>query len=103
MSADRVPVEVVFAMPEHQRLCRIDVPAGTTARAAIDISKLPEEFPGFDFSSCQLGVWGQPVDGGRLLVAGDRLEIYRPLQIDPREARRELAAQGRFMGSNKPD
>ncbi|MDH5239499.1 MAG: RnfH family protein [Gammaproteobacteria bacterium] len=48
-------------------------------------------------------MWGKEVAGDTLVSAGDRVEIYRPLNLDPREARRQLALSGRTMGSSGLD
>ena len=65
---------------------------------AIRQSAIGDLFPEEDFSDYQVGIWGKLVKRSYSLKDGDRLEIYRPLLIDPREARRELAADGRSMG-----
>ena len=92
-------IEVVFALPERQELIAMTVSAGTTAAEAVQQSGIVDRFPGHDVAACRLGVWGQPVAGDRALQPGDRVEIYRPLDIDPREARMRLAAEGRSMGT----
>lgn len=95
---DTIAVEVVFALAERQELVAVNVPAGTTAGEAVKQSGVANKFPEQDLSECQLGIWGQPVEHDRPLKDGDRIEIYRRLLIDPREARRQLAAEGKFMG-----
>jgi putative ubiquitin-RnfH superfamily antitoxin RatB of RatAB toxin-antitoxin module len=50
----------------------------------------------------QAGIWGRPVERDQAVSDGDRVELYRPLNMDPREARRRLAAAGRTMGSTAP-
>ena len=91
-------VEVVFALPQQQELVGLEVAAGTTVGQAIARSGIAAKFPQHDLARCAVGVWGQPVDRARRLQDGDRVEIYRPLLIDPQDARRELAARGRSMG-----
>ena len=81
-------VEVVFALPERQVLRTLELPDGSTVGDAILHSKLALEFPEADFDELQAGVWGRPVDRSQLLNDGDRVELYRPLAMDPREARR---------------
>lgn len=93
-------IELVVATGEKQQLNSVTIKPGTTAREAIVNSGLASEFPGLDFSCCPLGIWGRPVVDNQLLAEGDRLEVYRPLYRDPREARRELALKGRYMGSS---
>ena len=96
--ADTVRVEVAYARPDRQWLLVCKLPAGTTARAAALASGLEVECPELDLARCALGVFGQVVEDGRVLNAGDRVEIYRALQRDPRDVRRELAARGLTMG-----
>ncbi len=81
-------------MPELQQIQEILVPEGTTARSALKRSGLMKAFPHIDPERCSLGVFGQVVEDTYILKAQDRLEVYRPLQQDPREARRRLAALG---------
>ena len=95
---DTIEVEVVFALPERQELLPVTLPAGSTVGDAIEASGIADRFADHDLSSCRQGVWGRLVDRDRLLEDGDRVEIYRPLRIDPREARRKLAAEGKSMG-----
>jgi putative ubiquitin-RnfH superfamily antitoxin RatB of RatAB toxin-antitoxin module len=93
-----VAVEVVFALTDRQELVAVNVPAGTSAGEAVKQSGVANKFPEQDLSECQLGIWGRPVDHDRQLQDGDRIEIYRSLLIDPRDARRQLAAEGKFIG-----
>jgi len=95
---DRVAVEVAYAEPERQFLETLELPAGTTAGEAVARSGLKRAFPALDFSVAPIGVWGTPVERGHVLADGDRVEVYRPLAMDPREARRQLAARGGAMG-----
>jgi len=83
-----VKVEVVFALPENQVLVSLDMPKGTTVQAAIDASGLPERFPEEQLNAMPVGIWGHPAEREQLVSDGDRVEIYRPLVMDPREARR---------------
>ena len=96
--ADIIRIEVAYARPDHQWLLVLELPGGTTARAAALASSLERDCPELDLTRCPLGVFGQVVTDDRVLVSGDRVEIYRPLQHDPRDARRELAARGLTMG-----
>lgn len=93
-----IEVEVVYALPERQALVAIALPAGATAGDAIEQSGIARQFPEQDLAACQLGIWGRLADRDQLLEDGDRVEVYRTLEIDPREARRKLAAEGRTMG-----
>ena len=96
-----IEIEVVYALPERQKLLRLKVPAGTKARDALRMSGIANDFPELDVNSCPLGVFGEAVTSEYELLEGDRIEIYRPLVNDPRETRRELAAHGASMGTGK--
>lgn len=98
-----VNIEVVFALPDRQELINLTVDAGTTVQAAISISGVGDRFPDEDLSGYQAGVWGRVVSRDHRLEDGDRLEIYRPLMMDPRDARRLLAASGGSMGQPRDD
>lgn len=96
-------VEVVYALPDRQELVRLELPAGATVARAIQASGLSERFPEEPIGSCKTGVWGRIVGRDHALADGDRVELYRPLLIDPREARRRLAGMGRSMGAKAGD
>lgn len=86
-------VEVVYALPERQRVVELVIPpSGLTAREAVERSGLLVEFPGLAAQPLVLGIFGAVCDGERRLRDGDRVEIYRPLKHDPRTLRRERAA-----------
>jgi putative ubiquitin-RnfH superfamily antitoxin RatB of RatAB toxin-antitoxin module len=87
---DRINVEVVFALPDKQELVTIELPSTATVADAIEES-------GLQHRNLQAGIWGRPVGRGQRLSNGDRVELYRPLQRDPRVARRELAESGLTM------
>lgn len=84
-------VEVVFAMPEKQVIVEIEATAGLTVGEAIEVSAIARHFPAIDLSALEAGIWGRVVSREHPVVAGDRVEIYRPLIMDPREARRRRA------------
>ena len=91
-------VEVVYATPDDQRIVTLAFTPGITARDAVDASGLLEAFPEINARPLVLGVYGEPVEPNRPLSPGDRVEICRPLQRDPRTLRRELLKQGQVMG-----
>lgn len=100
MASVEIRVEIVFAAPGEQLLCALSVPLGATIAEVIESSPLAERFPDFELGAMQVGVWGHPAASSQVVRDGDRVEIYRPLQMDPREARRRLAAAGQTMGSH---
>lgn len=96
-------VEVVFALPERQALIPVELEEGATVAEAIERSAIAAHFPEHDIGGLPVGVWGRLVERDHRLEDGDRVEIYRPLRIDPREQRRALAAAGKSMGAgDKP-
>jgi putative ubiquitin-RnfH superfamily antitoxin RatB of RatAB toxin-antitoxin module len=98
LPADDCAIEVAYARPDRQWVLTLRVPAGTTVRAAVQASALSIECPELDLTGSPLGVWGQRVPDDRAVRDGDRVEIYRPLQNDPRAARRAAAARGTTLG-----
>jgi len=98
MPKEAVTVEVAYAEPARQFLETLTVPAGTTAGEAVDRSGLERAFPALDLSGAPIGILGTPVARDHVLGEGDRVEVYRPLEMDPREARRQLAERGGAMG-----
>ena len=86
-------IEVVYALPERQRVIALDYVEGMTAGDAIRLSGIGVEFPELATAARKVGVYGEVVAETRVLRPGDRVEIYRELRVDPREARRRRAAQ----------
>jgi putative ubiquitin-RnfH superfamily antitoxin RatB of RatAB toxin-antitoxin module len=93
-----IRVEVVYALPDRQRLVELEVPRGCTVREAVERSGLQHEFPEIGPEDNALGIFGRRCAPDQRLRDGDRVEIYRPLKADPKEVRRQLAARGRTMG-----
>ena len=91
---ETITIEVVYASPSAQKLVELDVARGTTALEAVGLSGLAVHFPEIDLNNLDLGIFAKPLDGkGRptpqdcVLEPLDRIEIYRPLTIDPMQAR----------------
>jgi putative ubiquitin-RnfH superfamily antitoxin RatB of RatAB toxin-antitoxin module len=91
-------IEVVYALAGRQRVVSLRLAQPMSAEEAVRASGLLEEFPGLAGQPLALGIFGRRVDGRHVLRAGDRVEIYRPLKVDPREARRASVQSG---GRNK--
>ena len=85
-------IEVVYALADRQRLVEVPLHEGMTARQAIETSGIVGEFPELATRPLTIGIFGQRVELSQLLRDGDRVEIYRPLTLDPREQRRRRAA-----------
>lgn len=97
MGAD-IHVEVVFATADQQQLIAVSLPRDATVDTAIANSSIAGYFPEHNLDMLQVGVWGRLVTRDHVLSDGDRVEIYRALELDPREARRQLALSGQTMG-----
>ena len=93
-----IVVEIAIALSDVQELIAVTLESGTTVSSALEQSGIYDRFAGRGLRSLPAGIWGRRVDHGRIVKNGDRVELYRPLQIDPREARRRLAESGRTMG-----
>lgn len=91
-TTDTLPVEVAYAGPERSLLLALEVSSGTTAREAVLQSALAAHFPEADFQAAPLGVFGKRVADDYPVQAHDRVEVYRPLLVDPKENRRRRAA-----------
>lgn len=87
-----IRVEVVHAQPQRAWRVNLRLPAGSTALQAFDASGLRRKVPELADAEPDLGVFAQACAPDRVLQDGDRVEVYRPLLIDPMEARRRRAA-----------
>ncbi len=89
-----IEVEVAYALPDKQELITLSVKQGTTALAAVLTSGLTTKYPEININEVKMGIFSKPLDGKHLplpadyqLEHKDRVEIYRPLLIDPKQAR----------------
>lgn len=91
-------IEIVVAYsPAAREVCELPlrVPAGTTLGQALQASGLAQRFTDLDLAHAPVGIWGRKAGRDQVLRAQDRVEIYRPLRVDPKVARRErFARQG---------
>lgn len=81
-------ITVVYALPRQQIVRELELPDGSTVSAALRQSGLLEDFPAIDPRVTKLGIFGKTASRDDVLRPGDRVEIYRPLCIDARDARR---------------
>ncbi len=84
-------ISVVYALAQRQVVLDLELPADTTARQAAVQSGMQEYFPGLDTATVALGVYGEHVSDDYVMQAGDRLELYRDLVMDPMQLRRQRA------------
>ena len=89
-----IRVRIVYALPECATEIELAVPAGTTVGEAIGRSRIAERHPEADLTALATGVFGRIVALDAVLADGDRVELYRPLRIDPKSARRRRTRRG---------
>lgn len=89
--AELVRASVVYLGPQHRIVLPVEVPAGTTLHAAVVASGLVAQVPELAGQALDLGVFNRARGGSEPVREADRIEVYRPLAIDPKEARRVRA------------
>jgi len=94
---EQIRVEVVYALAATQELVAVKVASGTTVRQAIEASGLLEKYPEIDLAKNKLGVFAKLTKPDAVLRDRDRVEIYRPLIADPKQVRKQRAAEGKVM------
>jgi uncharacterized protein len=98
MAREALRVEVAYARADRQFVVAVELDAGATLADAVNASGLLERCPEINLETNRVGVFGKLAKLDRVLRDGDRVEIYRPLIGDPKEIRRQLAAEGKTMG-----
>jgi len=88
---DEVRVEVAYAAPDRQVVKILTLPVGSRVEAAIRASGLLDEFPEIDLAVNRVGVFGERVELDTVVQDGERVEVYRPLLADPKQARQRRA------------
>lgn len=86
-------VQVAYATPAHQEVIDVTLPAGATIEDAIRRSGILVRFPEIDLSRNRVGIYGEPARLQDPVRDGDRVEIHRPLQADPKDIRRARAGK----------
>jgi len=90
-------VGVCYAQADRQIWLRLEVPEGSTIAEAIELSGLVSQYPEIDLESQKVGIFGKISKLDAPVKDGDRVEIYRPLIADPKEVRKQRAAEGKTM------
>jgi putative ubiquitin-RnfH superfamily antitoxin RatB of RatAB toxin-antitoxin module len=101
-----ITVEVAYALPNQQLIIPLKVSEGCTAEEAVMKSGILHKFPDINLTQHKLGIFGKVTKNNTPLRHLDRVEIYRPLIADPKEVRRQRAADGKIMkkgGGDLPD
>jgi putative ubiquitin-RnfH superfamily antitoxin RatB of RatAB toxin-antitoxin module len=86
-----ITVSVVYALPERATEIELRLPSGATVAEALERSGLAGVHPEVDTLRCPVGIFGRRVQRQRVLADGDRIEVYRPLVAEPKDARRRRA------------
>ncbi len=94
---EKILVEVSYALPDTQVIIPLEVAQGTTIEQAIKLSGVLDSFPEIDLATNKVGVFSKLGKLGQVLREKDRVEIYRKLIADPKEVRKQRAAQGKTM------
>ena len=91
-------IEICYALADRQELVTVNLPEGSTALQAVEASGLLQKYPEIEPGGLnKLGVFAKLVKTDAVLRDRDRVEIYRPLIADPKEVRRQKAAEGKVM------
>ena len=94
-------VEVAYALAKKQSLISLEVKEGCTLKEAIDASGILKQYKQIDLSKDRVGIFSKFATLDTVLREKDRVEIYRPLEADPKKVRKERAAQSKAMQLNK--
>ena len=94
---NQILVEVAYAKPNVQVIIPLYVDAGTTLEQAVQQSGILENFPEIDLTKNKVGIFSKLAKKDVQLREKDRIEIYRPLIADPKEVRKQRAAEGKAM------
>lgn len=94
---EQLSIEVVYPLPHEQEVFTVRLPVGASVRQAIEASGILRKYPEIDLDRNKLGVFAKLVKPDAPLRDRDRVEIYRPLIADPKEVRKQRAADGKVM------
>mgnify|MGYP003524589550 CR=1 FL=1 len=96
-------VEVCYALPEKQVMIPVSLPEGATLLQAVEASGILEKYPEIDPAKNKFGIYAKLSRPDTPLRDRDRVEIYRPLIADPKEVRKQRAAEGKVMKKGAGD
>ena len=89
-------VEVAYALPDRAVVKAYRLSSPARLGDALALAAADPDFSGIDLNQAAVGIFGTPAGREQLLKAGDRIELYRPLAVDPKAARRARAKQTRI-------
>lgn len=93
----QIEIEVAYATPDKQLILTLSVAADCTVYDAVTASGIDKKFPEIDLDSSKMGIFSKLVSKPKVqtLSPGDRIEVYRPLLIDPKANRKKRAAKAK--------
>ena len=91
VNSNTIHVKVAYISSSQNELISLELPVNSTAEQAVNKSKILQKCSEINYSNCALGIFGKVVDNKQILKDQDRVEILRPLIIDPKHARRKRA------------
>ena len=97
----KIRVEVVYALPEAQTIAEVELSQGARVVDALNALDLQQRLTGVSLDGCRIGIWGVPAMPDTELRDRDRVEIYRQLLADPKQARRQRARQQRVSRTRR--
>ena len=101
--SEMLKVEVCYALPDKQEIVAVKLPAGATLQQALEASGLLAKYPEIDLKKNKFGIYAKLSKLDSALRDRDRVEIYRPLIADPKEVRKQRAAEGKVMKKGAGD
>ena len=103
MAEQKIAVEVVYPLPTKQEVVRLQLDVGASLQTAVEASGLLAKYPEIDLKKNKFGIWNKLSKLDVVLRDFDRVEIYRPLIADPKEVRKQRAAEGKVMKKGAGD
>ena len=101
--AEVLNIEVCYALADKQEIVRLRLPEGATLGQALEASGLLAKYPEIDLKKNKFGIYAKLSKADAVLRDHDRVEIYRPLIADPKEVRKQRAAEGKVMKKGAGD
>lgn len=95
--SDLMTIEVIYPLPEKQEIFSVKLTEGATVRQSIEACGILEKYPEIDLTKNKLGIFSKLAKPDTVVRHRDRVEIYRPLIADPKEVRKQRAAEGKVM------
>jgi len=102
-SANLISIEVAYALADEQVILDVDIEPTDTVEEAIRKSGIQDQFHEIDLTKNKVGIFGKLTKLDKTLNERDRIEIYRPLIADPKEVRKQRAAEGKRMSKGGGD